>query len=68
MSRVVSYTGADSALIGLGICLQNVRVSSSLDFEQARLLVLVGPDLGPNCLQRLRAKHFVATGGWINIS
>ena len=41
---------------GLGIGLQNIRVSSSLDFE-------LGPDLGPNCLQ----KHFVATGGWINI-
>ena len=31
----------------------NIRVSSSLDPDQARQFV--GPDLGPNCLQRLSA-------------
>ena len=30
-----------------------IRVSNSLDSDQARLFV--GPDLGPNCLQRLSA-------------
>ena len=31
----------------------NIRVSNSLDPDQARHFV--GPDLGPNCLQRLSA-------------
>ena len=31
----------------------NIRVSKSLDSDQARLYV--GPDLGPNCLQKLSA-------------
>ena len=31
----------------------SIRVSKSLDSDQARLFV--GPDLGPNCLQRLSA-------------
>ena len=31
----------------------NIRVSNSLDPDQARYLF--GPDLGPNCLQRLSA-------------
>ena len=30
-----------------------MRVSNSLDSDQARLSV--GPDLGPNCLQKLSA-------------
>ena len=30
--------------------LKTIRVSNSLDSDQARLFV--GPDLGPNCLQR----------------
>ena len=30
-----------------------IRVSNSLDLDQARLFV--GPDLGPNCLQKLSA-------------
>ena len=33
--------------------MNNVRVSNSLDIDQARRFV--GPDLGPNCLQRLSA-------------
>ena len=32
-----------------------IRVSNSLDPDQARYFV--GPDLGPNCLQRLSADN-----------
>ena len=35
-----------------------IRVSISLDPDQDRHFV--GPDLGPNCLQRLSADDFVA--------
>ena len=35
------------------IFFNNIRVSNSLDPDQARHFV--GPDLGPNCLQRLSA-------------
>ena len=40
-----------------------IRVSNSLDPDQARQFVgpeIVGPDLGPNCLQRISAD---GTGG-----
>ena len=33
---------------------ESIRVSNSLDPDQARCFV--GPDLGPNCLQRLSAE------------
>ena len=38
-----------------------IRASNSLDPDQARHFV--GPDLGPNCLQRLSAETKVATSG-----
>ena len=36
-------------------------MSNSLDPDQARQNV--GPDLGPNCLQRLSADHTICCGG-----
>ena len=38
-----------------------IRVSNSLDPDQARRFV--GPDLGPNCLQRYQKTTKVATSG-----
>ena len=38
-----------------------IRVSNNLDPDQARHFT--GPDLGPNCLQRLSADDKVATSG-----
>ena len=38
-----------------------IRVSNSLDLDQAQHFV--GPDLGPNCLQRLSADDKIATSG-----
>ena len=43
-----------------------IRVSNSLDSDQARHFV--GPDLGPNCLQRLSADDTsIETKSWILI-
>ena len=38
-----------------GLFYNTIRVSNSLDPDQARHFV--GPDLGPNCLQRLSADN-----------
>ena len=52
--------------------MNTISVSKGLDPDQDRHCV--GPDLGPNCLQRLSvndkrveiedAVHFLITGGW----
>ena len=39
--------------------MNTIRVSNNLDPDQDRRCV--GPDLGPNCLQRLSAEEKVAT-------
>ena len=42
-----------------------IRVSNSLDADQARLFV--GPDLGPNCLQRLSPDETSSVGRCVEI-
>ena len=51
-SFTLYYSAIFNSLIA-GFFFNSIRASNSLDPDQARHFV--GPDLGPNCLQRLSA-------------